>query len=171
MSLAIYPGSFNPWHRGHQDILDKALQVFDQVVVACGTNGSKEPPRTWSDRNMSHHEFQEVYGNRVALVSFQDKLLVDFIREINAGALDPIKLQDGPKTLAESENYRELNLPVTAVIRGLRNGDDLQYEMNQQYWYEDLGLEIPVVYFITDRTLSHISSSAIRQIESIKRRT
>ena len=42
-----------------------------------------------------------------------------------------------------------------AVIRGLRNGNDLQYEMNQQYWNEDLGLKIPIVYFICDRTLAH----------------
>ena len=57
---------------------------------------------------------------------------------------------------------------ASAIIRSLRNGDDLQYEMNQQYWNEDLGLTIPVVYFMCDRSLSHISSSAIRQITKIR---
>lgn len=54
------------------------------------------------------------------------------------------------------------------MICGLRNGYDLQYEMNQQYWNEDLGLEISVVYFITDRKLAHVSSSAIRGIRKAK---
>ncbi len=61
---------------------------------------------------------------------------------------------------------KELN--AEAVVRGLRNGTDLQYEMNQQYWNEDLGLNVPIVYFITDRKLSHISSSAIREIKCLK---
>lgn len=56
-----------------------------------------------------------------------------------------------------------------AIVRGLRNGYDLQYEQNQQYWYEDMGIKIPIVYFITDRTLGHISSSAIREVEKAKR--
>jgi len=55
-----------------------------------------------------------------------------------------------------------------ALIRGLRNGNDLQYEMNQLYWNEDLGVKVPTVYFICDRTLSHVSSSALREIECIR---
>jgi len=57
---------------------------------------------------------------------------------------------------------------VDAVIRGLRNGNDLQYEQNMLYWNEDLGLEVPTVFFICDRKLGHISSSAIRGLNGIK---
>jgi phosphopantetheine adenylyltransferase len=103
---AIYPGSFNPWHAGHQDILDKAKKVFDQVDIV-------------------------TYGK-------------DFT------CLLSLYLKD--------KDY-------CAIVRGLRSGYDLQYEQNQQYWYEDLGITIPVVYFITDRKLGHISSSAIRAIK------
>ena len=56
-----------------------------------------------------------------------------------------------------------------AVIKGLRNAQDLEYETTQQYWNEDLGIEIPTFYVITDRKLRHISSSAIRQVEKFKK--
>ena len=55
-----------------------------------------------------------------------------------------------------------------ALIRGLRNGNDLQYEMNQLYWNEDLGVIVPTAYFICDRNLSHVSSSALREIKCIR---
>jgi len=68
---------------------------------------------------------------------------------------------DGPlKHFIEEKRFN-------AVIRGLRNGNDLQYEMNNQYWNEDVGVKIPFVYFITDRRLAHVSSSAIRGLESL----
>ena len=110
MKKAIYPGSFNPWHEGHQNILDKAKKIFDKVDIA-------------------------VYGKDFT------GLLSDYLK---------------------GKNY-------VAIVRGLRNGYDLQYEQNQQYWYEDLGIKIPVVYFITDRTLGHISSTAIRTVKDAKK--
>lgn len=110
MKKAIYVGSFNPWHEGHQDILDKAKKIFDKVDVI-------------------------KYGKDFT------GLLSDYLKD---------------------KDY-------CAIIRGLRNGYDLQYEQNQQYWYEDLGINLPVVYFITDRKLAHISSSAIREIRKAKK--
>ena len=138
MTVGIYPGSFNPWHKGHEDVLKKALQVFDQVLIVEGTNPEKQTTYFHLP-----DEIKETYGDRVIVGGFSN-LLVDAIESF-------------------SHQYN-----IVAVIRGLRNGSDLQYEMNQQYWNEDLGLKIPVVYFITDRSLSHISSSAIRGIERVK---
>ena len=139
---AIYPGSFNPWHEGHTDILNKALQVFDHVVVAIGTNPSKHSTQAG---NPSVAFFGELYGDRVTLLGFNG-LLVDFIKELN---------EDG-------------RWPIDAVVRGLRNGQDLEFEKTQQYWNEDLGATVPTVYFVCDRKLSHISSSAIRQLQSLR---
>ena len=135
MSIAVYPGSFNPFHQGHIDILIKALKIFDKVVIMVGSNPDKIGTRFTPSKELT----RILTWPRVEMVQF-DGLLVDAIKPINPAA----------------------------VIRGLRNGYDLQYEMNQQYWNEDLGLEIPVVYFITDRALGHISSSAIRSIEKVK---
>jgi pantetheine-phosphate adenylyltransferase len=53
------------------------------------------------------------------------------------------------------------------IIRGLRNGYDLEYEINNQYWNEDLGVTVPFVYFITDRKYGHISRTAIRELQSL----
>ena len=106
----IYPGSFNPIHDGHRNILYKARSTFghDNVYMVA----SKDIPG----------------------------LLPDYIKEHG----------------------------FDIMVRGLRNGRDFEYEKDLQYWYEDLGLTIPIVYFICNSTLCHISSSAIREVERIK---
>jgi pantetheine-phosphate adenylyltransferase len=135
MKSAIYPGSFNPLHEGHLDIIQKALKVFDRVIVAKGKNPEKKNGYCTTSIKM----IEALKKLDIKIVRF-NTLLVDVVQEYE----------------------------VDAVIRGLRNGNDLQYEINQQYLNEDLGLDIPVVYFACDRKLSHISSSAIRAVEAFK---
>jgi len=151
MRIAIYPGSFNPWHEGHDDILQKALKCFDKVVVGIGINPEKDLSFVTDTRIRDLDEyFQNKYGlNSGIIVDAFDGLLVDFVNK-------NIKYDYGKDH-------------TCAVIRGLRNGHDLQYEMNQQYWNEDLGLSVPIVYFICDRKLSHISSSMLRLVDKIKK--
>jgi pantetheine-phosphate adenylyltransferase len=144
---AIYPGSFNPFHDGHLDVLDKSLMVFDKVIVAVGSNPDK-PESDFKTRldetkvrvQRCYESFPEI-GKRVTVKGFAG-LLVNFAKEQKA----------------------------QAIVRGLRNGYDLQYEMNQQYWNEDLGLEIPTVFFIADRKVAHKSSTIYRQLEKFKTR-
>lgn len=136
MRIAVYPGSFNPWHEGHYDILKKALKVFDRVIIAVGENPDKPLTQAAAIANISN-EFES--DKRIAVVPFSG-LLVDFVKEVGA----------------------------TAIVRGIRNGVDLEYERTQQYWNEDLGIKIPTVCFITDRKLTHISSSVIRAVEKVK---
>lgn len=156
--VAFYPGSFNPWHEGHDDVLSKAKQIFKHVVVALGVNHEKAARAGgigfFYDEEKANPYVKEFraklhakYGSGVSLYPFSGLMV---------NALD----------MWENENGKGRR--IAAVIRGLRNGADLQYEMNQQYWNEDLGLRVPVVYFITDRKLAHISSSAIREVEKAK---
>ncbi len=136
MRRAIYPGSFSPWHAGHEDVLKKALKVFDQVVIAVGINPEKSQDNLKALASIPEYLHDD---KRIAIVPFADMLP------------DLVKRMDG-----------------AVVIRGLRDGRDLDVEKTQQYWYEDLGLEVPIVYFVTDRKLVHISSSAIRMVERAK---
>ena len=131
--LGIYAGSFNPWHEGHEDILKKALKVFDKIIVLQGHNLSKTEIKSKNFLN-EISQYKNVEGG------FFTGLLSKAIKDLNADA----------------------------IIRGLRNGNDLEYEANLQYWNEDLGVKCPFVYFICDRSKSHISSSAIREIKKLK---
>lgn len=133
MKVGIYPGSFNPWHSGHQDILEKALQVFDKIVIAIGQNPSK------SDLSWDLTYLQKQNTTNIEKVEFSG-FLNDIVKRYNG----------------------------IAIIRGLRNGQDFEFEKAQQYWNEDLGITIPTIYFVSDRKLVHISSSAIRLVAKIK---
>jgi len=130
MKLGIYPGSFNPFHKGHEDILVKALKIFDKVIILQSKNQA--------GLNKDFLKIAIKYDN--VECGFFKGLLVDVVKQ----------------------------LKPTAIIRGLRNGYDLQYETNLQYNNEDLGIDIPFVCFICNRNNSHISSSSIREILSFK---
>lgn len=140
MKIGIYTGSFNPFHEGHQNVLERALKLFDKVIIAVGVNHLKKET-TIEDKYIN--ELDRDY--RVSVLYFSG-LLVDYIKKLE---------KNGTK--------------CDAVIRGLRNSEDFQYEKTQQYYNEDLGIELPTVYFISDRSVQHISSSGLRQIERIKK--
>ncbi len=144
MNIAIYPGSFNPFHAGHADVLNKALQVFDRVIVAQGIN----PLKKEETKQLSPTSFEK-YGYRVRLVKFEG-LLIDYINKYN-------RLE-----------VFGCSLFIGAVVRGLRHTGDFVHEQMQQYNYEDLGLKLPVVFFTSDRKLVHISSTTIRALDKFK---
>jgi pantetheine-phosphate adenylyltransferase len=156
VKVAIYPGSFNPFHRGHVDVVRQALKLFDKVIIAKGCNPDKNeyvlPILTFSDEFVGKelHGIKDFYGKDSMEVDKFTGLFTDYIEEF----------KDGIKS-------EELDVQL-AVIKGLRNGQDLEYEKNQQYWNEDLGIEIPFFYIISDRKYCHISSSAIRGLEKFK---
>jgi pantetheine-phosphate adenylyltransferase len=139
VKTAVFPGSFNPFHVGHLEIIEKALKVFDKVIIAQGVNPDKKSSTTiasvlpmMSEETKQKTEFCVFKGS-----------LPNFVREHNADA----------------------------VIRGLRNATDLEAETVQQYWYEDLGLNVPIYYIICGRDKRHISSSALRAVEKVLQET
>lgn len=129
-SVAIYPGSFNPFHKGHLDILKKAERIFDKVIIVKGVNPDKEATTTHLPEYLQFHEIIE-----------WDGLTTDLIRDI--------------------ESHSEV-----ALLRGLRNGKDLDYEVNQIRFMEEMYPRLNVVFIQCSKDLEHVSSSAIRKIQT-----
>ena len=145
--IAIYPGSFNPFHEGHLDVVRKALKVFDAVIIAKGTNVTKvEKTESFHSVDSCSDELQELIDDgKVDMCDFEG-LLVDFV-----------------DIMSRSKKH------TYSIIKGMRNGTDFEYEKCQQYWNEDLGIKIPFFYIISDRNLCHMSSSAIKEIIKFKK--
>lgn len=150
MKVGFYPGSFNPWHRGHTDIIQKAFKVFDKIVIAQGLNPDKLDGDTFELEDRANQLRKDALNSSSYLKAQYQQENLQFI------------------------NYTGLMVDAVegcdAIIRGLRNGNDLTYEMNQQYWNEDLGVGYaPTVYFICDRKFSHISSTALRHLRKFQK--
>jgi len=142
-TLAIYPGSFNKFHIGHLNILRKSEKIFGKgnVVIYIGINPGKIDKESLNDK--------EVYAKSLSQeINVPVEVYTTFLHEL----IDK----------KESEGYNVI------LIRGLRNGDDLSYEDNQLKFIKDFKKDVNVVFIRCDEEFEHISSSAIRSLESFR---
>jgi pantetheine-phosphate adenylyltransferase len=136
---AIYPGSFDPVTHGHEDIVRRALQFMDHVVVAVAHRAThaKEGLFTVAERvEMLRAVFAD--EERVEVAEFQG-LLVDFARARDA----------------------------RVIIRGLRAVTDFEYEFQMALMNRSLWSEIETVFLAPDARYSFLSSSLVREIASL----
>ncbi len=132
--VAIYPGSFDPFTRGHKNVIERGLKVFDKIVVAVAHNVSKPTTFSLSDRV---EIIEEIFQNRPEILvdSFQG-LLVDHAKSHDTNVL----------------------------LRGMRSLSDFEYELQMALANKTLDPDIETVFIVTDSEFSHISSSLIREI-------
>lgn len=148
--IGIYAGSFNPFHIGHLDVLEKAEKVFDKVVVARGINAQKMrvPSCERVIKPFGEVEWLEIKNTNL------DKIL-PFHETVFFTTL----LSDVVK------HYRAMGCDVT-VIRGLRNGFDLQAESNLVAVLQDIEPSCNFIYIPCASNLAHVSSSVIRELSA-----
>jgi len=134
---AVYPGTFDPITKGHIDLVERATRIFDHVVVAVVTDGSKQPLFSIEERiTMASDALNGLDG--VEVVSF-DGLLVEFARSIGAGV----------------------------ILRGLRAVSDFEYEFQLAGMNRHLASDIETMFLTPAEQFSYISSSLVREIASL----
>jgi pantetheine-phosphate adenylyltransferase/16S rRNA (guanine(966)-N(2))-methyltransferase RsmD len=136
MKLAICPGSFDPITVGHLDVIRRAAQIYDHVVVGVGKNVRKGPKLTAEERARLIEKVTGPLEN--VSVEIIDGLLVDFARERGA----------------------------RVVVKGLRAGSDFELEFQQAQLNRTLYPEFETVFIMAAAEHSFLSSSAIREIAS-----
>ncbi len=140
MRSGFYPGSFDPPTLGHRDIMRRALKMFDQVVAGVGMHPSKAPMFTDEERvAMLKEEFRSLgAGDRAEIILFRG-LTVEAARKCGA-------------------QY---------IIRGLRDGGDLSYEMQMAGMNAQLAPDVETVFVAASPGTGHITATLVRQIASL----
>jgi pantetheine-phosphate adenylyltransferase len=135
--VAIYPGSFDPFTKGHQNVIERGVRVFGNVVVAVAHNTSKKTIFTLKERvDLLNEIFR---GRNDVKVDYFEGLLVDYAKKMG----------------------------THIVLRGMRTVSDFEYELQMALANKTLSPELETVFMVTDSEFSHISSSVIREVVSL----
>ena len=133
---ALFAGSFDPYTTGHHALVERALQLFDKVIVAVLNNASKNPCFTIEERIGLLKETTTHLDN-IEISTF-DGLLVDFAKLRGA----------------------------SAVVKGLRAVTDFEYEFQMSMINKKLSPEIETIFLNTSQEYMYLSSSVVKQIAS-----
>ena len=138
MKTAIYPGTFDPITNGHLDILERAVHLFDKVIVSVARN---------SDKGMA---------------LFTEEERTTFIRQsilempsVEVDSFDGLMVDHAVKHSAH------------AAIRGLRVLSDFEFEFNMALMNRSLNEEVSTVFLMPHAKYTHISSSMVREVASL----
>jgi pantetheine-phosphate adenylyltransferase len=133
--VALFPGSFDPFTRGHEDIVLRGLQLFDEIIIAIGYNTQK------SNRYFPIETMVEKIGT-----TFK--------------AYPAISVKTYAELTAEFARKHKAKF----LLRGLRNTTDFEYENSIAQVNKHLNEELESVFLITTPQLASISSSIIREV-------
>jgi pantetheine-phosphate adenylyltransferase len=132
--IAIYPGSFDPPTKGHEDLVRRSLALADRIIVAVATNAVKQPLFTVDERLAM---LRAAIGDdpRVSFQSF-DGLLAEFAKRVGA----------------------------TTIVRGLRAVSDFEYEFQMALMNRQLHPSLETVFLVPAVDLTYLSSSLVREV-------
>ncbi|MEE0059439.1 MAG: pantetheine-phosphate adenylyltransferase [Acutalibacteraceae bacterium] len=133
----ICPGSFDPVTLGHVDIITRAANMFDRVIVAVLINSSKQPSFTIEERIKLLKKALSGYDN-IEIQSF-DGLLADYARQTGA----------------------------TAVVKGLRAMSDFEYEFQMSLTNKTLNPDLETVFLTSRAEYMYLSSSIVKQVATL----
>lgn len=134
--VAIFPGSFDPFTRGHEAIVTEALRMFDKVIVAIGHNSAKRGLLTPEARKRL---IEQTYnGDARVEVTTYSTLTGDEARRVGA----------------------------TTIIRSVRNATDFDYERTMDHANREIFPELRTIIVIAPAEVEHISSSLVRELRA-----
>ncbi len=135
MRRAIYPGSFDPVTNGHLDVIERAVKLFDEVIVAIAVNSQKTPLFSLADRLRLLQLETVTHGAKVRAVPLEG-LLVEYARR--AGA--------------------------SAIIRGLRAVSDFEFEFQMALMNRKLEANVETIFLMPKEEYTYLSSRIIKEI-------
>lgn len=139
--IGIFPGSFDPFTRGHQTIVEEALRLFDKVVIAIGYNTAK----------------------RGLLSAEARKTLIERVYHNNS------RVMVTTYTSLTGEEARRVG--ATTMIRSVRNATDFEYERTLDRINREIYPELRTVFIIAPSEVEHISSSLVRELHAFNHET
>lgn len=136
--IAVYPGSFDPITCGHLDIIERGLEVFDQIIIAVARNSEKKSLFTTAERIS---QIKEATDNnpRITVDTFEG-LLVDYV--VSKGA--------------------------KVILRGLRAVSDFEYEFQIAQMNHNLKSEVETLFMMTSVPYGYLSSSLVKEVASLQ---
>ena len=133
---AVYPGMFDPVHNGHVDVIQRTLQIFDELIVAVVANPSKQPLFSMKERlEMIDEATSELSNFRI--VAF-DGLLIDLVARERADC----------------------------IVRGIRAVSDFEYEFQMALMNRKLRSTVETVFLMPHEKYTYISSRLIKEVAS-----
>ena len=137
MRIVVYPGTFDPIHRGHIDIAERASKLFDQIIFAVAINSEKNPLFTAEERIELILESTKNIPNVKAHST--SGLIADFARDHKA----------------------------IALIRGLRHVSDFEFEFQMATMNHHLNDEVSTLLMVTSEHYIHLNSSVVKDVDRL----
>ncbi len=140
MKIAIYPGTFDPITFGHIDIIKRATEIFDHLIIAAAKDNYKNPLFSLDERvAIIQEEVTKIDGGQKISVEKFEGLLVKYAREKNA----------------------------MVIVRGLRAVSDFEYEFQMFGMNSKLDPEIQTVFFPASETNHFIASKLVKEVAKL----